>query len=156
VEEIIAALIPSGAGFNAESDLSVGQVKVHHLGIAVESLAAAVPIFQRLVGEAPAAEETVSDQKVRIASFHLGGSRLELLEGTVVDSRISRFIAKRGQGIHHLALSVPDLKAALRKLESEGVRLIDREARVGGENELIAFLHPSSTAGVLIELIEES
>ena len=88
--------------------------------------------------------------------FHLGGSRLELLESTEVDSPIGRFVAKRGPGIHHLALAVPDLAEALRKLESEGVRLIDREPRVGAGNERIAFLHPSSTAGVLIELVEES
>ena len=93
----------------------------------------------------------MADQKVRVASFHLGDSRLELLEGTVDDSPIARFISKRGQGIHHLALAVPDLPEALRKLESEGVRLIDREPRVGAGSERIAFLHPSSTAGVLIE-----
>ena len=78
-------------------------------------------------------------------AFHLGGSHLELLEGTDVDSPIARFIAKRGPGIHHLALTVPDLPQALRKLESDGVRLIDREPRVGAGNERIAFLHPSST-----------
>jgi LAO/AO transport system kinase len=155
VEEIIAALIPSGASLHTASDSFVGGVKIHHLGIAVESLAIAIPIFQKLMCKAPAAEATVADQKVRVASFHLGECRLELLEGTAVDSPIARFIAKRGQGIHHLALSVPDLPGALRKLESEGVRLIDREPRVGADNERIAFLHPSSTAGVLIELIEE-
>jgi methylmalonyl-CoA/ethylmalonyl-CoA epimerase len=122
----------------------------------VESLAQAVPIFKSLVGKAPLAEETVADQKVRVAVFILGDSRLELLEGTEGDSPIARFISKRGQGIHHLALTVPDLAEALEKLEHGGVRLIDREPRVGAANERIAFLHPSSTAGVLIELVEES
>jgi LAO/AO transport system kinase len=153
VEEIIAALIPGGA--NSQFASLRGGVTVHHLGIAVESLAQAVPVFQKLVGKAPDAEETVADQKVRVASFHLGDSRLELLEGTADDSPVARFISKRGQGIHHLALAVPDLREALRKLESQGVRLIDREPRVGAASERIAFLHPSSTAGVLIELIEE-
>jgi LAO/AO transport system kinase len=156
VEEIIAALIPGGASCHTVSALPSGGVKIHHLGIAVESLASTVPIFQKLVGKAPNAEETVADQKVRVASFPMGDSRLELLEGTEADSPIARFIAKRGQGIHHLALAVPDLPEALRKLESDGVRLIDRQPRVGAGNEHIAFVHPASTGGVLIELIEES
>jgi len=153
VEQIIAALIPAGA--NAQSVSPSGQVTVHHLGIAVESLAEAVSVFQKLVGKAPDEEETIADQKVRVASFHLGDSRLELLEGTEGDSPIARFISKRGPGIHHLALAVPDLPEALRKLESEGVRLIDRKPRVGAAGERIAFLHPASTGGVLIELVEE-
>jgi LAO/AO transport system kinase len=156
VEEIIAALLPGSTSSRLTFSSPSGGVKIHHLGVAVESLARAVPIFQKLVGKAPDAEESVADQKVRVAAFRLGDCRLELLESTAGDSPIARFIAKRGQGIHHLALAVPDLPEALRKLQSEGVRLIDREPRVGAGNEHIAFLHPSSTAGVLIELIEES
>jgi LAO/AO transport system kinase len=156
VEEIIAALLPGSAGSHPAFSSPRGGVKIHHLGVAVESLARAVPIFQKLIGKAPDAEESVADQKVRVAVFRLGDSRLELLESTEGDSPIARFISKRGQGIHHLALAVPDLPEALRKLESEGVRLIDRQPRVGASDEHIAFLHPSSTAGVLIELIEES
>jgi LAO/AO transport system kinase len=155
VEEIIAALLPEGASYDPASPLTTGGVKIHHLGIAVESLAQAVPLFQQLVGKAPAGNESVADQKVRVAVFRLGDSRVELLESTDGDSPIGRFISKRGQGIHHLALSVPDLPEALRKLEGAGIRLIDREPRGGAGNERIAFLHPSSTAGVLIELIEE-
>jgi LAO/AO transport system kinase len=155
VEEIIAALLPESASTDSASCSSRGGVRIHHLGIAVESLARTVPIFQKLVGKAPAGEESVADQKVRVAVFRLGDSRVELLESTEVDSPIARFISKRGQGIHHLALRVPDLPEALRKLESAGVRLIDREPRRGAANERIAFLHPSSAAGVLIELIEE-
>jgi methylmalonyl-CoA/ethylmalonyl-CoA epimerase len=131
-------------------------MRIHHLGIAVESLATAVPLFERLLERAPESEEDVADQRVRVAVFRLGESRLELLEGTSADSPITRFISKRGQGIHHLTLTVPNLTEALRKLENDGVRLIDREPRVGAGHERIAFLHPSSTAGVLIELIEES
>jgi methylmalonyl-CoA/ethylmalonyl-CoA epimerase len=156
VDEIIAALIPSGEGSSVASPSPTAGLKIHHLGIAVESLGSAVPIFQKLIGKAPTAEETVVEQKVRVASFHLGDSCLELLEGTSEDSPISRFIAKRGPGIHHLALTVPDLAGALCMLGSDGVRLIDREPRVGADNQRIAFLHPSSIAGVLIELIEES
>jgi LAO/AO transport system kinase len=154
VEGIIAGLLSPASTLPAPPSISAA--KVHHLGIAVESLASAVPLFQQLVGKAPDSEEVVSDQKVRVAVFHLGSVRLELLEGTAAESPISKFIAKRGQGIHHLALAVKDLPGTLRKLEREGVRLIDREARTGACNGRIAFLHPSSTAGVLIELIEES
>ena len=154
VEEIISALIPTGHNRPSEFEVPSG-ARIHHLGIAVESLASAVPIFQQLIGKAPATEETVADQKVRVASFHTGESRIELLEATDASSPIARFIAKRGAGIHHVALSVPDLPEALRKLQSDGVRLINREPRDGAGNERIAFLHPSSTAGVLIELVEE-
>jgi LAO/AO transport system kinase len=154
VEEIIAALLPTGANTQPAPSPLEG-VKVHHLGIAVESLAAAVPLFEKVLGKPPESEENVADQKVRLAVFRLGDVRVELLESTASDSAIARFITKRGQGIHHLALTVPDLPAALRKLESEGMRLIDREPRVGAGNERIAFLHPASTASVLIELMEE-
>jgi LAO/AO transport system kinase len=155
VEEIIAALLPGSANCQAALSLSRGVVRIHHLGIAVESLRRAVPIFQKLLGKAPEAEETVAEQQVRVAAFRLGDSCLELLESTDGDSPIARFIAQRGQGIHHVALTVADLPKTLRKLESDGVRLIDRQPRVGAGDEHIAFLHPSSTAGVLIELIEE-
>jgi methylmalonyl-CoA/ethylmalonyl-CoA epimerase len=131
-------------------------MRIHHLGIAVESLATAVPIFEKLLEKAPESQEDVADQKVRVAIFRLGESRLELLEGTSEDSPIARFISKNGQGIHHLTLTVPDLTEALKRLERDGLRLIDWEPRVGAGNERIAFLHPSNTAGVLIELIEES
>jgi len=156
VEGIIASLFSRSAARDAAILPQSGEMKIHHVGIAVESLAAAVPIFQRVIGRAPDAEETVADQKVRVASFLLGNSRLELLEATGGDSPIARFISKRGPGIHHLALAVPDLAGALRILESNGMRLIDREPRIGAGGERIAFIHPVSTAGVLIELIEES
>jgi len=131
-------------------------MRIDHLGIAVESLRDAVPIFQKLLGKPPDSEEVVADQKVRVAVFRLGESRLELLEATAEDSAIARFLLKRGPGIHHLTLAVQDLAGTLKKLESEGLRLIDREPRRGAENKSIAFLHPSSTSGVLIELVEES
>ena len=130
-------------------------MKIHHLGIAVESLKTAVPVFAKLLGSAPSAEEVVADQKVRVAVFQVRESRIELLEATASDSPIAKFLAKRGQGLHHLTLSVPDLDHSLRELEASGMKLIDREPRLGAGKERIAFLHPSSTAGVLIELVEE-
>ena len=131
-------------------------MKIHHLGIAVESLETAVPVFAKLLGKSPAASEKVEDQMVRVAAFTVCESRIELLEPTSPESTIARFLRKRGPGVHHLTLTVPDLRHALRTLEEEGIRLIDREPRLGAGNERIAFLHPSSTAGVLIELVEEN
>ena len=129
-------------------------IKIHHVGIAVSSLGVATPVFEKLLGRQPEPEEVVDDQKVRVAAFSLGESRIELLEATAPESPIARFIAKRGPGLHHLTLEVPDLAGALEELERSGVRLIDKEPRTGAAQERIAFLHPSSTAGVLIELIE--
>lgn len=130
-------------------------MRIHHVGIAVKSLENAVPIFQLLMGKPPDAQEAVEDQKVRVAVFQSGECRLELLEATSPDSPVARFLAKRGEGIHHLTLAVPKLAETLRHLEANGIRLIDREPRAGAGNERIAFLHPSSTVGVLIELVEE-
>jgi methylmalonyl-CoA/ethylmalonyl-CoA epimerase len=130
-------------------------MKIHHIGIAVESLRTAVPLFAKLLGRAPDAEETIEEQKVRVVAFALGESRIELLEAASPDSPIARFLSKRGQGIHHVALAVANVSAALAELERAGFRLIDREPRIGAGRERIAFLHPSSTAGVLIELVEE-
>jgi LAO/AO transport system kinase len=156
VEEIIGGFLARTGGRQFCDSWIRGAKRIHHLGIAVESLATAVPLFEKLLEKAPESEEDVADQRVRVAVFRLGESRLELLEGTSADSPIARFVSKHGQGIHHLTLTVPNLTEALRKLERDGMRLIDREPRVGAGNERIAFLHPSSTAGVLIELIEES
>lgn len=129
-------------------------MKIHHVGIAVSSLQTSIPIFEKLLGHPPDAEEMVEDQKVRVSVFKVGESRIELLEATTPDSPIARFIQKRGQGLHHLTLAVPDLKKALGELEDGGVKLIDRESRTGADNKRVAFLHPSSTSGVLIELVE--
>ena len=131
-------------------------MRIHHVGIAVASLGTAVPVFQKLLGKAPDSEETVEEQKVRVATFKLGESHVELLEPTSQESPIARFLAKRGEGIHHLTLTVSDLPKALAKLEGDGIRLVDHEPRSGAGNKRVAFLHPSSTVGVLIELVEES
>jgi methylmalonyl-CoA/ethylmalonyl-CoA epimerase len=129
-------------------------MKIHHVGIAVQSLEVAIPVFTRILGRPPQSQEIVEDQKVRVAVYELGDSRIELLEATSPQSPVARFIGKRGQGIHHLTLSVPDLPAMLAELEQGGVRLIDREPRSGEGKTRIAFLDPQSTSGVLIELVE--
>ena len=130
-------------------------MKIDHLGIAVRSLDEAVPIFRKLTRSEPVSTEEVEDQKVRVAMFQVGDSRLELLEATAPESPIARFLEKGGRGVHHLTLTVPDLAQTLADLERDGFRLIDREPRVGAGGEKIAFLHPASTAGVLIELVEQ-
>ena len=130
-------------------------MKIDHLGIAVKSLDDAVQVFRKLTGSDPTPTEEVADQKVRVATFQVGESRLELLAATAPDSPIARFLEKGGRGVHHVTLTVPDLEQALASLERDGVRLIDREPRLGAGGEKIAFLHPSSTAGVLIELLEK-
>jgi methylmalonyl-CoA/ethylmalonyl-CoA epimerase len=129
-------------------------MRIHHVGIAVESLETAVPVFELLLGTAPAPEEDVKDQKVRVAVFQVGESRIELLESISPDSPVARFLDKRGPGIHHLTLAVEDLPGTLADLERRGIRLIDHEPRPGAGQESVAFLHPSSTAGILIELLE--
>jgi methylmalonyl-CoA/ethylmalonyl-CoA epimerase len=130
-------------------------MKIHHLGIAVESLEAAVPIFTKLLGGAPKSQETVEEQRVRVALFELENARIELLEATTPDSPVGRFLAKRGQGIHHLTLTVPDLRATLAELGGAGIQPLDREPRKGADEKQIAFLDPKTTSGILIELVEE-
>jgi methylmalonyl-CoA/ethylmalonyl-CoA epimerase len=130
-------------------------MRIHHLGIAVESLEKAVPVFEFLLGRPPDLVEKVEDQRVHVAAFQVGESRIELLEASSPDSPIARFIGKRGPGIHHLTLTVHNLRKTLNDLGQRGVRLVDTSPRVGAGGESIAFLHPSSTANVLIELLEE-
>lgn len=130
-------------------------MKLHHLGIAVESLATALPIFEKVLGKPPDSQQTVAEQKVRVAVFELEGARIELLEATEEESPVGKFIRKRGPGIHHLTLQVSRLAEKLLELERNGIQLVDREPRRGAGNTRVAFLHPRSTSGVLIELVEE-
>lgn len=130
-------------------------MKIHHIGIAVESLESAVPVFTKLFGRKPSSEETVDEQRVRVALFELENARIELLEATTPDSPVGRFVAKRGRGIHHVTLTVPDIRAALEELGRGGIQPIDREPRWGADRKRIAFLDPKTTSGILIELVEE-
>ncbi|MFY9646983.1 MAG: methylmalonyl-CoA epimerase [Terriglobales bacterium] len=126
---------------------------IDHLGIAVKSLATAKSIYEKL-GLSVSAEETVAQEKVRLAMVPVGESRIELLEATSEDSTIAKFIAKRGEGLHHVCMRVPDLAAAVLKLKSEGVRLVSEEIKTGAGGHRYVFVHPLSTAGVLLELVE--
>ncbi len=124
-----------------------------HLGIAVRSLAAGRAIYEKL-GLAVSPEEVVPGEKVRVVMIPVGETRLELLEATADDSVIAKFIAKRGQGLHHISLRVPDLSVAVAKLKAEGVRLISEEIKTGAGGHRYVFVHPSSAGGVLLELVE--
>jgi methylmalonyl-CoA epimerase len=126
---------------------------IDHLGIAVKSLAAAKGIYEKL-GLSVSAEETVEQEQVRVVMVPVGESRLELLEATSEDSTIAKFIAKRGEGLHHVSLRVPDLAAAVARLKNDGVRLVSEEIKTGAGGHKYVFVHPSSAGGVLLELVE--
>jgi methylmalonyl-CoA epimerase len=128
--------------------------KIDHIGIAVKSLAAARAIYEKL-GLSVSPEETVQQEQVRVVMVPVGESRLELLEATSDASTIAKFISKRGEGLHHVCLRVPDLPAAVERLKKDGVRLVSEEIKTGAGGHRYVFLHPSSTGGVLLELVEE-
>jgi methylmalonyl-CoA epimerase len=127
---------------------------IDHLGIAVKSLAAAKAIYEKL-GLSVSAEETVEQEQVRLVMVPVGESRLELLEATSENSTIAKFIAKRGEGLHHVCLRVPDLPASVSRLKKDGVRLVSDEIKTGAGGHRYIFVHPSSTGGVLLELVQE-
>jgi methylmalonyl-CoA epimerase len=128
---------------------------IDHLGIAVKSLAAAKAIYEKL-GLAVSPEEIVEGEQVRLAMVPVGESRLELLEAISESSAIAKFIAKRGEGLHHVCLRVPDLVASVERLKKDGVRLVSDEIRIGAGGHRYVFVHPSSAGGVLLELVEEA
>src|SRR5580698_6705538 len=129
------------------------EFSIDHLGIAVKSLAAAKAIYERLgLGVAP--EETVAQEQVRLVMVPVGASRLELLEATSDDSTIAKFIAKRGEGLHHVCLKVPDLTATVARLQKDGVRLVSDEIKTGAGGHGYVFVHPSSAGVVLLELVQ--
>ncbi|HET7751317.1 MAG TPA: methylmalonyl-CoA epimerase [Terriglobales bacterium] len=127
---------------------------IDHLGVAVKSLAAARTFYENL-GLAVVGEETVEGEQVRLAMVPVGESRIELLEATSPESAIARFIAKRGEGLHHIALRVDDLAATVDRLKASGTRLISEDIKIGAGGHLYVFVHPSSTGGVLLELCED-
>jgi methylmalonyl-CoA/ethylmalonyl-CoA epimerase len=131
-------------------------MKINHLGIATKDISEALKFWAGALGLENVHTETVADQKVRVAMLPLGESRIELLEPTSEDSPITKFLEKRGGGIHHIAVEVEDIDAALAKLKREGARLIDEKPRIGAEGCLVAFVHPSSANGVLLELVQEN
>jgi len=128
--------------------------QIDHLGIAVKSLTEARKFYEKL-GLKPMPEETVVAEQVRLSMVPVGESRIELLEPTSADSPIGRFLAKRGEGLHHVALHVDDLSGTVERLKATGTRLISDEIKVGAGGHLYVFVHPSSAGGVLLELVED-
>ena len=129
-------------------------MKIDHIGIATRGIQDAITFYRDVLGLDVTETEEVAEQKVRIAMLAIGESRVELLEATSADSPIARFLEKRGPGIHHIAVRVDDIRVALAHLKQNGARLIDEEPRKGARGCLVAFVHPSSTGGVLLELVQ--
>ena len=129
-------------------------MKINHLGIATTRIDDALEFWSDALGLENVHTEVVEDQKVRVAMLPIGESRVELLEPTSDDSPISKFLEKRGGGIHHIAVEVDDIHESLEKLKAKGMRLIDETPRVGAEDCLVAYVHPSSANGVLLELVQ--
>ena len=130
------------------------EFRIDHLGVAVRSLDRALDFYQRQLGFSISSRETVEHEKVNVAMLPAGESRIELLEATSPDSVIAKFIEKRGEGLHHIAVKVPDLAATVHRLKAQGARLLN-DPRPGAGGHLYVFVHPSSTGGVLLELIQE-
>ena len=125
---------------------------IEHIGIAVSDLKNAIRYYEEVLGLECYSIEEVEDQKVRTAFFRIGETKIELLESTDPEGPVGKYIEKRGEGIHHIALATDDVENALREAESKGIELIDKQPRKGAEGLLIGFLHPKSTFGVLTEL----
>ena len=127
---------------------------IDHVAIAVPSITAALPLFELLSAASGSRIERVEAQKVDVAFVGAGETRLELLQPTAPDSTVQKFLDKRGPGLHHIAYRVPDIQAALELLREAGIRLIDEAPRLGAGGHRVAFLHPHSTHGILVELVE--
>lgn len=129
--------------------------KVEHIGIAVKNLKTSIALFSKLFNKFPYKSEKVEREGVTTCFFMMGETKIELLEAANIDSPIAKFIEKKGEGIHHIAYDVEDIKSEMIRLEKEGFTLLNKEPQKGADNKLICFLHPKSANGVLIELCQE-
>ena len=129
--------------------------RIEHLGIAIKSLETSDHLFAKLLGKTPYKQEAVEREGVKTSFFMVGESKIELLEATNPESPITKFIDKKGEGIHHIAFAVEDIKAEIERLKAEGFVFISEEPKDGADNKLVVFLHPKSTNGVLVELCQE-
>ena len=129
--------------------------RIEHIGIAVKSLKDSNKLFESLFGKSHYKIESVESESVNTSFFKIGESKIELLEATDDDSPIAKFIAKKGEGIHHIAFDVDDIEAEIKRLKKEGFVVLNEKPKKGADNKLVAFLHPKSTNGVLIELCQE-
>jgi methylmalonyl-CoA/ethylmalonyl-CoA epimerase len=129
--------------------------KIEHIGIAVSNLEDAISVYEKLLNTTCYKTEAVESEAVLTAFFQVGESKIELLQGTTESSPISKFISKKGQGIHHIAFDVNDISAEVSRLKKEGFVVLNEVPKMGADNKLVAFLHPSSSNGVLVELCQE-
>ncbi len=129
--------------------------KIEHLGIAIKNLETSDHLFAKLLGTQPYKQEAVEREGVKTSFFMIGESKIELLEATNPESPIAKFIDKKGEGIHHIAFAVDDIRAEVERLKAEGFIFISEEPKDGADNKLVVFLHPKSTNGVLVELCQE-
>lgn len=129
--------------------------KIEHLGIAVKDIEESNELFSKLLNTKPYKQEEVQSENVITSFFKVGESKIELLQATSADSAIHKFIEKKGEGIHHIAYDVTDIYAEIDRLKAEGFQMIHEQPKDGADNKLIAFLHPKSTNGVLIEICQE-
>lgn len=130
-------------------------LKLEHIGIAVSDLSTSVPLFEKLLNSQCYKKENVDSEKVVTAFFRAGDNKIELLESTDPEGVIARFISKKGEGLHHLAFEVEDIYREMKRLKTEGYELLSDEPKKGADNKLVVFLHPKSSGGVLIELVQE-
>lgn len=130
-------------------------MKIEHLGIAIKSLETSDNLFAKLLGKSSYKQESVEREGVTTSFYQLGESKIELLEATNPESPIAKFIDKKGEGIHHVAFGVEDIRAEIERLKAEGFVFISEEPKDGADNKLVVFLHPKSTNGVLVELCQE-
>jgi len=129
--------------------------KIEHIGIAVENMEASNLLYEKLLGVAPYKEEEVVSEGVKTSFFKNGPNKIELLESTTADGPIAKFLEKKGEGIHHIAFEVEDIVAELARLKQEGFIILNEAPKKGADNKLVAFVHPKSTNGVLVELCQE-
>ena len=129
--------------------------KIEHIGIAVKNIEASKAVFSALFGKAHYKTEEVESEGVKTSFFDVGPNKIELLEATNPESPIAKFIAKKGEGIHHIAFAVSDIKAEILRLKKEGFTVLNEVPKFGADNKIVAFLHPKTTNGVLIELCQE-
>jgi len=130
-------------------------LKIEHIGIAVKDLNTSNELFKKIFNQAHYKTEEVQSEGVSTSFFQIGENKIELLEATNPDSPIAKFIEKKGEGIHHIAFDVADIRSEMKRLESEGFVLLNQEPKNGADNKLVCFLHPKGTNGVLIELCQE-
>ena len=130
-------------------------LKIEHIGMAVKDLSVSIPLFEKLLNTPCYKTETVDSENVNTAFFQKGESKIELLESTDPDGTVARFIEKKGEGMHHIAFEVADIRAEMARLQGEGFVLLNQEPKKGADHKWVCFLHPKGTNGVLVELCQE-